>query len=201
MVLDEKPIIKRKAENTGYTVSYGRGISSHEHYQYRDVITGYDVTFDVVWKDGRNEQIKCKKDSATYNRLIEKTKAKDEPILSTENTTRSVKEDTPPSVKYINNTGTNTTSLVIDNVMNLEIDKDILDDEDIEMYKYIIDLIVEGAKEARDESNQNPDDDFYKGRKFAYYEVLDTIKEELEVNDKDLKEFGLDIDLKRRFLH
>lgn len=72
-VIDETPIIKRQAENTGYTVSYGRGISSHEHYRYRNVITGYIVTFKVEWCNGREEIIKCKKDDAFYKYLIVKT--------------------------------------------------------------------------------------------------------------------------------
>ena len=34
----------------------------------------------------------------------------------------------------------------------------------------------------------------------AYYEVLDTIKNELKARDADLKEFGLDIDLENIIL-
>lgn len=34
----------------------------------------------------------------------------------------------------------------------------------------------------------------------AYYEILDTIKNELKVRDADLKEFGLDIDLENIIL-
>ena len=72
-VVDETPIIERVAENTGYTVSYGRGISSHNHYRYKNVKTGDRVSFSVTWKNGKKEVIECKKDSATYKRLIVKT--------------------------------------------------------------------------------------------------------------------------------
>lgn len=72
-VIDETPIIRRQAENTGYTVSYGRRISSHEHYRYRNVVTGHIVTFKVVWRNGKEEIIKCKKDDVFYKRLINKT--------------------------------------------------------------------------------------------------------------------------------
>lgn len=66
--------------------------------------------------------------------------------------------------------------------------------------KFIISRVIENANDALEESKQNPKDDFYKGRKLAYYEILDTIKNELEAKDADLKEFGLDIDLEKTFL-
>jgi hypothetical protein len=71
-VIDEVPIIERVSEKTGHTTSYGRGLSYHEHYRDRDVITGYNVTFAVVYKSGKRGVITCKKDSVTYNKLINK---------------------------------------------------------------------------------------------------------------------------------
>ena len=66
--------------------------------------------------------------------------------------------------------------------------------------KFIIARVIENAKDAAEEAKQNKDDNFYKGRKLAYYEILDTIKNELDVNDQDLKDFGLDVDLEKTFL-
>lgn len=66
--------------------------------------------------------------------------------------------------------------------------------------KFIISRVIENANDALEESKQNQDDVFYKGRKLAYYEILDTIKNELEAKDVDLKEFGLDVDLEKTFL-
>jgi len=66
--------------------------------------------------------------------------------------------------------------------------------------KFIISRVIENANDSLEESKQNPNDDFSKGRKLAYYEILDTIKSELEANDQDLKEYGLDIDLEKSFL-
>ena len=66
--------------------------------------------------------------------------------------------------------------------------------------KFIISRVIENANDAADEAKQNKADDFYKGRKLAYYEILDTIKNELEASDADLKEFGLDINLEKAFL-
>lgn len=66
--------------------------------------------------------------------------------------------------------------------------------------EYILSRIVKKANDALEESEQNKNDDFYKGRKFAYYEILDAIKNELVARDQDLKEFGLDIDLEKTFL-
>ena len=59
--------------------------------------------------------------------------------------------------------------------------------------KFIISRVIENAYDAIAEAKQNENDNFYKGRKLAYYEVLNTIKNELDVRDIDLKEFGLDI--------
>lgn len=66
--------------------------------------------------------------------------------------------------------------------------------------KFIISRVIENANDALEESKQNPKDDFNKGRKLAYYEILDTIKSELEANDVDLKDFGLDVELEKTFL-
>jgi len=57
--------------------------------------------------------------------------------------------------------------------------------------KYIISRLVENAKESLEDGN----DDFAKGKRLAYYEMLDVIKNELELKDQDIKEFGLDIDI------
>ena len=48
-----------------------------------------------------------------------------------------------------------------------------------ETIKYILSRIIDNANDAIMESREHPDDDFYKGKKLAYYEVLDTIKNEL----------------------
>lgn len=66
--------------------------------------------------------------------------------------------------------------------------------------EYIISRVIENANEALAESKQNPNDDFVKGRKLAYYEVLDTIKSELIARDYDLKKVGLDVELEETFL-
>ncbi|MBQ7314926.1 MAG: transposase [Clostridia bacterium] len=66
--------------------------------------------------------------------------------------------------------------------------------------KFIISRVIENDKDAAEEAKQNKADDFYKGRKMAYYEILDTIKNEMDVRDADLKQLGLDIDLEKEFL-
>lgn len=66
--------------------------------------------------------------------------------------------------------------------------------------KYIVARVLDNANDALDEANADKDDDFYKGKKLAYYEILDTIKNELEARGQDLKEFGLDINLEKTFL-
>lgn len=69
-----------------------------------------------------------------------------------------------------------------------------------ETIKYILSRVIDNANDAIMESREHPDDDFYKGKKLAYYEVLDTIKNELIAKDQNLKEFGLDINLEEAIL-
>lgn len=66
--------------------------------------------------------------------------------------------------------------------------------------EFIISRIIDNANDALEEANENVNDDFYKVRKLAYYEILDTIKNELIANEQDLEPFGLDIDLEKTFL-
>lgn len=61
--------------------------------------------------------------------------------------------------------------------------------------EYIISRVLDNANDALNEQN---DTDFNKGKKMAYYEVLDTIKNELLLHDHDVSKFGLDIDLDKR---
>ena len=64
-----------------------------------------------------------------------------------------------------------------------------------ERLKYIIARVIDNANDAVRESKADPDDAFIDGKKTAYYEVLDTIKNELDVSEQDLKEYGLDFTL------
>lgn len=64
------------------------------------------------------------------------------------------------------------------------------------MIKYIIARVIDNAND----EDLKKDTDFSNGKKLAYYEILDTIKNELIANGQDLKEFGLDIDLEEAFL-
>lgn len=66
--------------------------------------------------------------------------------------------------------------------------------------KFIISRVFENAKDAAEEAKQNKDDDFYRGRMMAYYEILDTIKNEMDVREADLQELGLDINLEKTFI-
>ena len=65
---------------------------------------------------------------------------------------------------------------------------------------FIISRVIENAHEARNEAQQNENDDFYIGKKLAYYEILDTIKNELKAREENLEEFGLNINLEKEFL-
>ena len=65
--------------------------------------------------------------------------------------------------------------------------------------KYIIHRIIDNANDSIEEQKKADNDLFYRGKKLAYYEVLDSIKNELIVRDMDLEEFGLNINLEKYF--
>lgn len=67
-------------------------------------------------------------------------------------------------------------------------------------FQYIVARILDNANDALEEAAANKDDDFYKGKKFAYYEVLDTIKNELKARGQNLQAFGLHVNLEKKFL-
>ena len=59
----------------------------------------------------------------------------------------------------------------------------------------MIHRLIDNAKDAIEDVNNNKNDEFYEGKKAAYYEMLDSLKNDLEIEDADIKGFGLDIDL------
>lgn len=54
--------------------------------------------------------------------------------------------------------------------------------------EFIISRVLGNAEEASKEEKN----DFTDGKKLAYYEILDTIKNELEIREIDISYFGLD---------
>ena len=65
----------------------------------------------------------------------------------------------------------------------------------IEAMEYIIALVVDNARDAKEQLDAEPNDEFLDGRCMAYWEVLDTIKNQLIVREADLAAFGLDFDI------
>lgn len=68
-----------------------------------------------------------------------------------------------------------------------------------ETIKHIIARVIDNANDALEEERKNKNDAFYKGKKLAYYEILDTIKNDLDIDDQDLKAFDLDVNLEKMF--
>lgn len=64
-----------------------------------------------------------------------------------------------------------------------------------EALKAAMQNILEQALRAVSEARQNPRDAFKDGRALAYYEVLDTVKNQLEIYDSDANIFGLGMNL------
>ena len=70
----------------------------------------------------------------------------------------------------------------------------------IEGIAYIVDRIVERAREAVEEFKDDREDGFKDGRALAYYEVLDILRTELSVREISLDKIGLDFDLEKELL-
>ena len=66
-----------------------------------------------------------------------------------------------------------------------------------ETIKHIIARVIDNANDALEEERKNKNDAIYKGKILAYYEILDTIKNDLDIADQDLKAFGLDVNLEK----
>ncbi len=64
-----------------------------------------------------------------------------------------------------------------------------------EALKAAVQSILEQALCAVSDAKQNPHDTYKDGRSLAYYEVLDTIKNQLEIYDLDADIFGLGMNL------
>jgi len=71
--------------------------------------------------------------------------------------------------------------------------RELTDDE----LQFIIGRVMTYALEAAEEAREEPYNDFKDGRALAFYEALDTIRNELLARDCDLKFFGLDCSLER----
>ena len=70
---------------------------------------------------------------------------------------------------------------------------------DLDDVKYIIGSVMKYAYEAREDAIKNPNS-FEKGRSLAYYEVLNTIYNRLDICEQDPKEFGYSENWERKFL-
>lgn len=57
-------------------------------------------------------------------------------------------------------------------------------------FDFILERIINNAMDAANE--KGGDDTFQDGKKLAYYEILDTIKNEIIAHDIDVSEYGLD---------
>ena len=65
--------------------------------------------------------------------------------------------------------------------------------------KYIIYRVMKNGYESIDELREDPCE-FNEGRRLAYYEVLDTIYNQLGIYEQNQKDFGYSEDWERKFL-
>lgn len=61
-----------------------------------------------------------------------------------------------------------------------------------ELLKYIIERVINNAQDASVDYAKEKDN-FNDGKCLAYYEVLDTIRNELIAHDLDISDYGLDV--------
>ncbi len=69
-----------------------------------------------------------------------------------------------------------------------------------DVLKATIERLIENADEALSESKTYSGDEYYEARKAVYYEVLDTIKDDIIMGDLDPADYGLGMDLEKRYL-
>lgn len=69
-----------------------------------------------------------------------------------------------------------------------------------DVLKATIERLIENADEALAEAKMHSNDEYYEARKAAYYEVLDTIKDDIIMGDLDPADYGLGMDLEKRYL-
>ncbi|WP_329886933.1 transposase [Pseudoramibacter faecis] len=60
---------------------------------------------------------------------------------------------------------------------------------------YIVSRILDYAVDAKSAVEKEPQNLFYQGKRLAYTEMLDVIKNELTVRGEDIKAYGLDFDI------
>lgn len=69
-----------------------------------------------------------------------------------------------------------------------------------EDFQHIIKRLLDNAKDAKENWEKDKNNELASGVCEGYYEVLDTLKSELEVAGVDLAEIGFDIDLEKELL-
>lgn len=60
-----------------------------------------------------------------------------------------------------------------------------------DIFNYIMSLLIDNANDVVEDVKKSPDNEYEKGRQLAYYEVLDTIRNALDVYEYNLEECGL----------
>ena len=71
-IISSEPIMGRRAENTGYSIGYGKSLSYREYYKYKNVQVGERVTFRILWDSGNTTTAVCNSGDAMYKRLYRK---------------------------------------------------------------------------------------------------------------------------------
>ncbi len=69
-----------------------------------------------------------------------------------------------------------------------------------ELFNHIVARLISNADDAVADVKKDPDSEFADGVKFAYYTVLDTIRNDLIIAEYDLSECGLEEDPLKKYM-
>ncbi len=69
-----------------------------------------------------------------------------------------------------------------------------------DVLKATIERLIENADEAVEEAKAHRGSEYFSTRRIVYYEVLDTIKDDIIMGDLEPADYGLEIDLEKRYL-
>ena len=63
--------------------------------------------------------------------------------------------------------------------------------------RFVVQKMLANAADVQEQRANGHNTPFYEGMATAYHEMLDTMKNQLIIDDKDLKDFGLNVDLEK----
>lgn len=70
-IIEEIAVYKKTLEHSAFSIDF-RCRSGRNHYKYKNSLDHYEYVFRVVYSDGSEDVIRCKRNSTLYDGLISK---------------------------------------------------------------------------------------------------------------------------------